>query len=62
MYCFILIGASEYSSYQIQRILQAQGFAAGMSRTRNCWDNAVDLFFLNAFLSKTHESDRKFLG
>ena len=31
----------EYSSYLIQRMLKENQFIVSMSRTGNCWDNAV---------------------
>ena len=37
---------SEYSSYQIQKVLQQYHLIASMSRKGNCWDNApVESFF-----------------
>ena len=39
---------SEYSSYFIQRMLKDNEFIISMSRTGNCWDNAVvESFFQN---------------
>ena len=32
---------SEYSSYLVQKILKENHFTISMSRTGNCWDNAV---------------------
>ncbi len=46
---------SQYASKKYQRLLTAQGFIGSMSRTGNCWDNAVaESFFASLKKERIH--------
>ena len=54
---------SEYSSYLIQRILKENQFIVSMSRTGNCWDNAVvESFFKTLKTELVNRINTKRLG
>ena len=49
---------SQYASAQYQALLTKHGFVCSMSRTGNCWDNAVaERFFLNLKMERVWQRE-----
>lgn len=49
---------SQYASAQYQALLTEHGFVCSMSRTGNCWDNAVaERFFLNLKMERVWQRE-----
>lgn len=49
---------SQYASKEYQELLAAHGLCCSMSRTGNCWDNAVmERFFLNLKMERVWQRD-----
>jgi len=52
-----LIETAQYTSEQFQRLLKEHGITCSMSRSGNCWDNAVMESFFSTL--KTERTSRK---
>lgn len=49
---------SQYASAEYQSLLQRHGLCCSMSRTGNCWDNAVmERFFLSLKIERVWQQD-----
>jgi putative transposase len=55
--CITRIVAAQYSSEQFQQLLAEHGVLCSMSRSGNCWDNAVMESFFS--MRKTERTNRK---
>lgn len=47
-------GFAQYTSEQFQRLLWAHGVTCSMSRSGNCWDNAMESFFSTLKIERTN--------